>query len=259
MTVSTTTAADASQGHGKSSSTTIEQRVAALGVRLRQAAAAETVADRAKLLAKAAELCALASEFEQVAGSLDALPSPTTASSFVGSGGHGSFTVPLRSTRQTSSVVKMPPRLSTMFAEVSVSALEEDSGSEFNAQVAVPPGGLTFIASAAVMQESDDEEEEERDEERAGTGGNGGPAYAEDPVAADARVETATAEGVGGFAHPTETFAQAILAQASASAAATAAMRAREGADSAVQMPVPADHVATAGEQQPPPSGFDVY
>ncbi|KAJ2624462.1 hypothetical protein GGF44_005253, partial [Coemansia sp. RSA 1694] len=152
----------------------------------------------------------------------------------------------------------MPPRLSTMFAEVSVSALEEDSGSEFNAQVAVPPGGLTFIASAAVMQESDDEEEE-RDEERAGAGGNGGPAYAEDPVAADTRVETATAEGVGGFAHPTETFAQAILAQASASAAATAAMRAREGADSAVQMPVPADHVATAGEQQPPPSGFDVY
>ncbi|KAJ2745459.1 hypothetical protein GGI20_002166 [Coemansia sp. BCRC 34301] len=210
MTVSAT---DGTLRPGKSSSATaIEPRLRALGMRLKQAAEAPVAADREQLLAQAAELNALASEYKQVAELL-VTPPPPLSSNLVSSSS--------LSMRQASDVVKMP-RLGAVFATEACT----DGEGEFRAQVAVPPGGLSFIASAAVMQESEDEEEVKM------------------PVPVDGgegAAETAT-ESVGGFAHPTEG-----LAGVSSSS-------------SVAQMPVPADHAGADAEQRGlPPSGFDVY
>ncbi|KAJ2757351.1 hypothetical protein GGI19_000070 [Coemansia pectinata] len=255
MTTTTTTAADGSQGHGKSSSTDTEQRLQGMGDRLKQVMASGIGADREQVLAKVAELRALASELEDFAESLSS-GSAATKPVFVNS------TFP-RSTRKTMNVVKMP-RLGTVFADAS-----GEEGGEFSTQVAIPPGGLTFIASAAVMQESDDDDSVSASVDIAdiadamrGTALESSddvpmPSHTDDGPAAVAHAETST-ESVGGFAHPPDSFAQTILAQATQAARIVEGSAAAAGAAVvAPQMPVPADHTPAAGEL--PPSGFDVY
>ncbi|KAJ2071498.1 hypothetical protein GGH13_003313 [Coemansia sp. S155-1] len=239
--MTTTTAADATQGHGKNGDN--EQRLQAMGDRLKQVLGTEIGVDREQVLAKVAELRALAKELEDFAGSLNSTAAkPVLVNS----------TFP-RSTRKT--MVKMP-RLGTVFADAS-----GEEGGEFNTQVAIPPGGLTFIASAAVMQESDDDDSVSASVDIADIADAMRGAVLEPndvmptPARADddgpttvTHAETGT-ESVGGFAHPTESFAKTVLAQATQGVSAAVV---------APQMPIPADHTPAAGGV-PPPSGFDVY
>ncbi|KAJ2403473.1 hypothetical protein GGI10_005727 [Coemansia sp. RSA 2530] len=98
-----------------------EQRLQLLTEKLKQLALTDLRLDRDQVLAKVGELRALTKELEE-------------------------YAVAIPRSGKRLNVVKMP-RLGT----------ELGGDSEFTAQVAIPPGGLTFIASAAVMQESDDE------------------------------------------------------------------------------------------------------
>ncbi|KAJ2816964.1 hypothetical protein FBU31_006392, partial [Coemansia sp. 'formosensis'] len=220
-----------------SSMTDTEQRLQAMGARLNQVLAADIGVDREQVLARAAELRALASELEDLAESLAiTAPKPVLVNT--------SYTFPRSTMKSMKSmnVVKMP-RLGTVFADASA------DDSEFSTQVAIPPGGLSFIASAAALESDDDDSASASVDIAEITDAMRGAAVLQESAAAAAAkpAETAT-EGVGGFAHPTGSFAQVIKAHTT---------KADEGTTGVPQMPVPADHTPAAGEL--PPSGFDVY
>ncbi|KAJ2736504.1 hypothetical protein IW152_000679 [Coemansia sp. BCRC 34962] len=230
--MTTTVVAEASQSS--------EQRLQALSEKLKQVAGLELGVDREQVLAKAAELRALASELEDYVGSLGSSDAKALAST-------SSHTFP-RCSRKPMNVVKMP-RLGTVFGLVS----GEDA--EFTAQVAVPPGGLTFIASAAVMQESDDDS----------VSASVDIAEIADAMRGAAMEPASEVERVGGFVHPAAgSIAKALLAQAKQQQQQQTIKTEESSSPSSSsgmappQMPVPADHTPASGELVPP-SGFDVY
>ncbi|KAJ2878689.1 hypothetical protein IWW38_006265, partial [Coemansia aciculifera] len=145
MTVSTPPAKESSSSVGDKESQKQQQRLEALDMRLKQAVAVTTSGfDRQQVLAKAAELRALAGEFEELAASIEEVSAaPLTK---------------MMSRRRESDVVQMP-RLGAEYVKDSV------GDDEFSKRVAVPLGGLSFIASAAVMQESEDEQQQQQQQE----------------------------------------------------------------------------------------------
>ncbi|KAJ2012723.1 hypothetical protein GGI06_004060, partial [Coemansia sp. S85] len=160
-----------------------EQGLQLLTEKLKQLALTDLKLDRDQVLAKVGELRALAKELEE-------------------------YAVAIPRSGKRLNVVKMP-RLGT----------ELGGDSEFTAQVAIPPGGLTFIASAAVMQESDDE----------------APASVDIAEIAEAMDEMR----VGGLVCPSAAKGLAVA----------------EGSPSSVS----ADPAPAEGAIVPPPSGFSVY